>query len=88
MFLLSVMIGISNKLDWHLLSNWKCGSNWQVKKWYECFPCLSTSLSLRVCLWCCKRQGANKLLNKLAARMDRASLVEVQDRNMVESLPF
>lgn len=54
-----------------------------VKRCYESFPCLPTSLSLCVYLWCCKRQGANKLLNKLAARMDRASLVEVQDRNMV-----
>lgn len=33
-------------------------------------------------------RGTNKLLNKLAARMDRASLVDMEDMNMEESLPF
>lgn len=33
-------------------------------------------------------RGTNKLLNKLAARKDRASLVDIEDMNMEESLPF
>lgn len=66
----------------NLLFTWTCGSHWQCKS--------GTSASLVPLLvsLCVYPRGHIKLLHKLAGRMDRASLVEVQHKNMVEALPF